>query len=120
MSDDGFILTTFRSHDQYNTTIYGLNDRYRGVKGARNVIFMNPKDMAVLNLSEGQLVDVTNSSKGTESLKNFRVVPYNIPVGNVGAYFPEANILVAIDAFDKRSKTPASKSIPVTIKKSGK
>ena len=119
VSKDCFILTTFRSHDQYNTTIYGLNDRYRGVKGLRNVVFMNPADMKNLNLDEGDLVEVTNTGKGRGSLKNYRVVSYNIPQGNVGAYFPEANVLVAIDAYDKRSKTPASKSIPVKIEKSG-
>lgn len=115
--ENAFLLTTFRSHDQYNTTIYALNDRYRGVKGARRVIFMNPKDMKRLGLREGQGVDVKNSAKAMDSLKNFKIVPYDIPEGNLGAYFPEANALVAIDAFDKRAKTPASKSIPVLIEK---
>ena len=112
-----FTLTTFRSHDQYNTSIYGLNDRYRGVKGTREVLFMNPEDISAQGLTPETLVDVRNAA-GKGQLKGFRLVPYNIPRGNVAAYFPEANVLVAIDAYDQRSKTPASKSIPVIIRKS--
>ena len=78
---------------------------------------MNPEDISAQGLTPETLVDVRNA-EGKGKLKGFRLVPYNIPRGNVAAYFPEANVLVAIDAYDQRSKTPASKSIPVIIRKS--
>ena len=112
-----FTMTTLRSHDQYNTSIYGLNDRYRGVKGERHVVFVNPGDIKTLKLQPGDRVDIAHAfGKGQGLLKGFRLVAYDIPVGNVAAYFPEANVLVPLASIDKRSKTPASKSIPVTLK----
>lgn len=111
-----FTLTTFRSHDQYNTSIYGMNDRYRGVHGTREVLFMNPGDIANLGLAADGRVDIKTAGGGGE-LKGYRLVPYNIPRGDVAAYFPEANVLIPVTAIDKRSKTPASKSIPVTVRK---
>ncbi len=93
LSKDGlFVLQTFRSHDQYNTTIYGLDDRYRGVYGERQVIFMNPKDMETLGAHAKQRVDVIGEyGDGVERIaKDFRLVPYDIPQGSVGGYYPSS------------------------------
>lgn len=112
-------LMTIRSHDQYNTTIYGLNDRYRGVKGGRKVIFMNQDDMAELKLNAQDSVDIVNiPSDGLRRIaKAFKVIPYNIPKGCTAAYFPETNVLVPLDAIADRSHTPTSKFIIVRIEK---
>ena len=112
-------LMTIRSHDQYNTTIYGLNDRYRGVKGARKVIFMNQEDMDERGLNEQDWVDIVNiPSDGLRRIaKAFRVIPYNIPKGCTAAYFPETNVLVPLDAIADRSHTPTSKFIIVMLEK---
>ncbi len=113
------LLMTIRSHDQYNTTIYGLNDRYRGIKNERRVIFMNLEDMKSRSLMTDDSVDVKSLFKGDERIThNYRVVPYDIPVGSVAMYFPEANVLVPIDHLAKRSVTPASKSVPVDVVRS--
>lgn len=111
-----FILMTVRSHDQFNTTIYGMNDRYRGVHGERRVVFMNPKDMESMDLKSEQVVDLISSYEGKERMaEKFKVIPYNIPSGNLCAYFPETNILVPIDLYADKSNTPVSKSIIVQI-----
>lgn len=112
-----FTLQTLRSHDQYNTTIYGLDDRYRGVYGQREVVFINPDDMAALGFSEGQLVDIeTLWNDGiTRCVSGFRLVPYNIPRGNLAAYYPETNPLVPLNSFGDGSGTPTSKSVPVKL-----
>ncbi|KQC29700.1 FdhF/YdeP family oxidoreductase [Flagellimonas eckloniae] len=111
-----FILMTVRSHDQFNTTIYGMNDRYRGVHGERRVVFMNPKDMENMHLKSEQVVDLTSFYKGKERrAEKFKVIPYNIPSGNLCAYFPETNILVPIGLYADKSNTPVSKSIIVQI-----
>jgi anaerobic selenocysteine-containing dehydrogenase len=112
-------LMTIRSHDQYNTTIYGLDDRYRGVKGNRKVIFMNTGDMADLGLQVDDLVDIVNTSAdGLKRVaKTFKVIPYDIPKGCAAAYFPETNVLVPLDAVADRSHTPVSKFIIVTLEK---
>ena len=108
---------TFRSHDQYNTTIYGPDDRYRGVKGHRKVVFMHPDDMVEAGLAAEDWVDLsTVSHDGRDRILNqMKVVPYNIPQGCLGAYFPETNVLVPLYAHGPRSGTPASKDIPVTV-----
>lgn len=112
--DDGaFTLTTVRSHDQYNTTIYGLNDRYRGITGRRDVLFANAQDMAALGLSEGDVVDVV---AGARVLPNLTLVAYAISRGSLATYFPEANCLVSLDDKDHQSEVPAYKSIAVTLK----
>ncbi len=109
-------LMTTRSHDQYNTTVYGLDDRYRGIRGGRRVLLMNREDMQQEGLAELDKVDVTSHHQGRERLgRGFRVVPYDIPRGCLGAYFPEANVLVPIDRFADQSLTPASKSIEVSL-----
>lgn len=112
-----FVMQTLRSHDQYNTTIYGLDDRYRGVYGQRKVVFIHPQDMADQGLQEGQQVDIeTLWNDGiTRQVYGFVLVPYNIPRGNLAAYYPETNPLVPLSSFGDDSGTPTSKSIPVKI-----
>jgi molybdopterin-dependent oxidoreductase alpha subunit len=113
-------LTTIRSHDQYNTTIYGLNDRYRGITGRRDVIFLNQQDLAALGLSHGDRVDIETVTEGEERprvLHGMTAVAHDIAAGSAAAYYPEANGLVALNQYDERSGTPAYKSIPVTIRR---
>ncbi|MFD1803464.1 FdhF/YdeP family oxidoreductase [Mixta tenebrionis] len=112
-----FTLQSLRSHDQYNTTIYGLDDRYRGVYGQREVLFINPDDMNELGYSAGQNVDIeTLWNDGiTRRVSGFKLVPYNIPRGNLAAYYPETNPLVPLSSFGDGSGTPTSKSVPVKI-----
>lgn len=112
-----FTLQTLRSHDQYNTTIYGLDDRYRGVFGQREVVFINPDDMADLGFTEGQNVDIeTLWNDGiTRRVSGFKLVPYSIPRGNLAAYYPETNPLVPLNSFGDDSGTPTSKSVPVKL-----
>ena len=112
-----FTLQSLRSHDQYNTTIYGLDDRYRGVYGQREVLFINPDDMSELGYAAGQHVDIeTLWNDGiTRRVSGFKLVPYNIPRGNLAAYYPETNPLVPLSSFGDGSGTPTSKSVPVKI-----
>ncbi|AUX93587.1 FdhF/YdeP family oxidoreductase [Mixta gaviniae] len=112
-----FTLQSLRSHDQYNTTIYGLDDRYRGVYGQREVLFINPEDMSELGYAAGQNVDIeTLWNDGiTRRVSGFKLVPYNIPRGNLAAYYPETNPLVPLSSFGDGSGTPTSKSVPVKI-----
>jgi len=122
LSKDGlFVLQTFRSHDQYNTTIYGLDDRYRGVYGERQVIFMHPKDMETLGAHAKQRVDVIGEyGDGVERIaKDFRLVPYDIPQGSVGGYYPELNVLVPLHSYGEGSFTPTSKSVLVSVRLRG-
>jgi anaerobic selenocysteine-containing dehydrogenase len=110
------LMTTIRSHDQFNTTIYGLDDRYRGVKAGRRVVLMNQTDMDERGLAKGNLVDIASHYEGeTRRAKQFTVVPYPIPRTCVATYFPEANVLVPIDSVADKSNTPTSKSVVVTI-----
>ena len=118
LADDEYRMTTIRSHDQFNTTIYGLEDRYRGVHGERRVIFMNRKDMAKAGFAEGEKVDLFNNFGGRERVARlFLVVGYDIPEGNTATYFPEGNVLVPIDSVAERSNTPTSKLVYIKIKK---
>ena len=114
---DVFRLTTLRSHGQYNTTIYGLDDRYRGVFGRRDIIFMNADDLVEHNLEHGDIVDVETAlpSSGSHRLEGFTVIAYDIARGSVGAYYPEANGLVPLSYHDEHSGTPSYKSVPVKI-----
>ena len=116
LRDGRLLLTTVRSHDQFNTTIYGENDRYRGVFGGRRVIFMNADDMRDRNIAENQLVDIV-SHFGSERRRaaKFKVVPYEIPRGCAAAYYPETNVLVPVASVAVGSNQPASKSIPITL-----
>jgi len=116
---DKFMMMTIRSHDQYNTTIYGLDDRYRGIKNGRRVVLMNDKDIVNLGLSKGSMVDLSSEMKsGLVVSPNWFVVPYEIPEGNIATYFPESNILIPLDSVADRSNTPTSKSVPISITKS--
>ena len=116
LQSDEFLLTTIRSHDQFNTTIYGLDDRYRGVYNERRVLFMNKKDMKKINLKKLDLVDIVSCYDDIErKVESFHVVPYNIPQQNLAGYFPEMNPLVPINHFAKESQTPISKSVKVKV-----
>jgi anaerobic selenocysteine-containing dehydrogenase len=115
--DNEYIMMTIRSHDQFNTTIYGLDDRYRGIYNERRIIMMNEKDIVEAKLEKYQVVNLFNHHGGIERIaKKFTVVPYNIPRKCVATYFPEANVLVPIDSYADISKTPTSKSVVITIK----
>ncbi len=116
LEEDDFVLMTVRSHDQFNTTIYGMNDRYRGIYGERRVVFMNPDDMTNRQFAPQQVVDLVSNYDGKERrAKKFKLIPYNIPSGNLCAYFPETNVLVPIDLYADKSNTPVSKSVIVKI-----
>jgi molybdopterin-dependent oxidoreductase alpha subunit len=110
------LLQTLRSHDQFNTTVYGLDDRYRGISGMRDLVFLNPQDLTDLGVKPGQRIDVTSHwSDGERHLNGFRAIPYDMPRGMAAAYFPEANVLVPVGHVAEGSGTPASKSIEVSI-----
>jgi molybdopterin-dependent oxidoreductase alpha subunit len=114
------LMMTVRSHDQYNTTVYGLDDRYRGVRGGRRVVLMNEQDASARGLREGDVVDLVSHFEGeARTARRFRVVPYRIPRGCCATYFPEANVLVPLGAVARKSNTPASKSVVVTVERSG-
>ena len=116
---DHFMMMTIRSHDQYNTTIYGLDDRYRGIKNGRRVVLMNENDMSNYGLLKGSLVDLSSEMKsGLIVSPKWFVVPYDIPEGNVATYFPESNMLIPLDSVADGSNTPTSKSVPIKISKS--
>ncbi len=118
LADDEYMLMTIRSHDQFNTTIYGLDDRYRGVYNERRVLFMNPKDMEARNFLKMDVVNIHSNYDDTlRTALNFKVVPYAIPSGDLAAYFPETNLLVPYNHYAVKSKTPISKSIKVTLEK---
>ncbi|AVS78708.1 FdhF/YdeP family oxidoreductase [Paracidovorax avenae] len=112
-----FTLLTTRSHDQYNTTIYGHDDRYRGVYGQRRVVFIHPEDIRALGLKDGDWVDIqTVWSDGQERRADrFKLVGYDIPRGNLAAYYPETNPLVPLSSVALNAGTPTSKSIPVVL-----
>jgi molybdopterin-dependent oxidoreductase alpha subunit len=111
-------LTTIRSHDQYNTTIYGLDDRYRGVFGRRDILFMNEADLVAQNIEHGDVVEVVTAAPSSQRKQlNLTAISYNIAPGSVAAYYPEANNLCPLDYQDKESGTPSYKSIPVRIRR---
>ncbi|MTE18572.1 FdhF/YdeP family oxidoreductase [Streptomyces sp. TRM43335] len=115
------LLQTLRSHDQYNTTIYGLDDRYRGIKGGRRVVLVHPEDAAELGLPDGSYADLTSEwDDGRErTAPGFRVVHYPTARGCAAAYFPETNVLVPLDATAETSNTPASKSVVIRLTPAG-
>lgn len=115
LAADEFLLMTTRSHDQFNTTVSGMNDRYRGIKGGRMILFMNPEDIKDNGLSDGAEVTVSNAKYPNMQLSNLRIVSYDIPRKCLASYFPEANVLIPLDSLDMRSRTPTSKSIVVKI-----
>lgn len=112
------VLQTLRSHDQYNTTIYGLDDRYRGVKGGRRVVFINPADLDAMGLAAGDRVDLVSEFDGQERrAKDFLIVEYSTPKGNAAAYYPETNPLVPLDHTAKKSNTPVSKAVVIRLER---
>jgi molybdopterin-dependent oxidoreductase alpha subunit len=116
------VLTTVRSHDQYNTTIYGKNDRYRGITGRRDVLFLHADDLAERGLEHGDLIDIEAVAEhdhpaAPRIVRNFVAVAFDIARGAAAAYYPEANGLIALDNFDPRSGTPSYKSVPVVIRR---
>jgi molybdopterin-dependent oxidoreductase alpha subunit len=114
-----YVLMTIRTHDQYNTTIYGLDDRYRGILQERRVVMMNPEDMAEAGLKAKDKVDLISHFKGQERhAPSWIVVPYKIPRRSLAAYFPEANVLVPLDSVAEKSNTPVSKYVVVTLRPS--
>jgi anaerobic selenocysteine-containing dehydrogenase len=111
-----YMMMTIRSHDQYNTTIYGLDDRYRGIYNERRVVMLNPDDMKEAHLEQGQVVDLISHFQGEERVaRRFIVVPFLIPRRCAATYFPETNVLVPIGSVAEKSNTPASKSVVITI-----
>jgi anaerobic selenocysteine-containing dehydrogenase len=119
LGEGQLMMMTIRSHDQFNTTIYGLDDRYRGVHHERRVVFLNAADVDDLGLKEGQVVDLVSHFQGEERVaRRFIVVPYSIPRRCAATYFPEANVLVPIGSVAEKSNTPASKSVVISIRPS--
>ena len=118
LKEHEFMLMTIRSHDQFNTTIYGMHDRYRGIYNERRIIFMNPKDMKRYQLKQLDLIHLKSHYDGkTRLAENFLVIPYKIPEQNLAGYFPELNVLVPINHYADQSQTPISTSIIVTVEK---
>jgi molybdopterin-dependent oxidoreductase alpha subunit len=116
LQPDEFLMMTIRSHDQYNTTIYGLDDRYRGIYHGRRVVFVNASDVARLGMRQGSRIDLVSRYDGVERrAENFVVVPYEIPSQNVATYFPEANAVVPHNHFARGSQTPISKSVVIKL-----
>ncbi|TWF58857.1 FdhF/YdeP family oxidoreductase [Neorhizobium alkalisoli] len=114
------VLATMRSHDQYNTTVYGLDDRYRGVFGRRDVIFISGADLDARGLKEGDRIDVhaITETGPARSVRGYTAVRYDLPQGSVGGYYPEMNAIVALNHYDHKSGTPAYKGVPVKIVRS--
>jgi anaerobic selenocysteine-containing dehydrogenase len=112
-----FLMMTMRSHDQFNTTIYGADDRYRGIHNGRRVVFLNPDDIRLGGLQDGQMVDLISHFEGEERIaRHFRIVTYSISRRCAATYFPETNVLVAVRNFADKSNTPASKSVVISIR----
>jgi anaerobic selenocysteine-containing dehydrogenase len=120
---DAVVLTlaTVRSHDQYNTTIYGMDDRYRGVYGHRRVVFINRDDLKEIGMKAGDWVDISSvyfgdaGSDERRTADKFLLVEYDIPRGCIASYYPETNALVPLQSFAIGARTPTSKSIPVVL-----
>lgn len=119
LQPDQFLMMTIRSHDQFNTSIYSANDRYRGIQGGRRVVFLNREDIHEHALTEGEKVDLISHFEGEERVAhNFSVVSYDIPRGCAATYFPETNVLVPVRSVAEKSNTPVSKSVVISIVRS--
>jgi len=117
LPEGAYRMMTVRTHDQYNTTVYGNDDRYRGIRGGRRVVFVNEEDMHEAGLTRGSAVDITNDFGGTHRIApRFTIVPYPIPRRCVATYFPEANVLVPLNKYAEASYTPASKDVIVRLR----
>lgn len=120
MEADDYRMATIRSHDQFNTTIYGMDDRYRGIHGERRVVFMNPADIAAAGFQAGDKVDLFSYYEGEERMARlFVIVPYDIPSRCTATYYPETNVLVPIGSVADKSNTPTSKLVLIKIRKHG-
>jgi anaerobic selenocysteine-containing dehydrogenase len=121
VADDSLVLATLRSHDQWNTTVYSDNDRYRGVKNLRTLVFMNAEDMADRGIREFDEVDIVATARdgSTRSLRRYKAIPYSIPRGNAAGYMPEMNVLCAIGDYSTQSDQPIMKNIKVRVQRSG-
>jgi len=120
LNDNEFLLMSIRSHDQFNTTIYGLNDRYRGIHNERRIVLINKEDMERLRLKKLEVINIiSNYDNNERKAYNFIAIPYNIPQGNLAAYFPETNVLIPYNQYADKSNTPISKSVKVTLEKAG-
>jgi molybdopterin-dependent oxidoreductase alpha subunit len=116
LRDGEYLMMTIRSHDQFNSTIYGLDDRYRGIYGGRRVIFMNPGDVAAAGLKAGDRVDIQSHFDGeTRTARNFLVVPYTISPRCTATYYPETNVLVPVRSVSEKSNQPVSKCVRITL-----
>ena len=117
VAEDELLMMTIRSHDQFNTTVYSLDDRYRGIYSERRVLLMNQQDMTRASLKDGDLVNLYNYNDGKQRVaRNFIVVAYPIPEKCCATYFPEANVLVPVRSVAEKSNTPASKSVVISIR----
>jgi len=115
---EALVLTTIRSHDQYNTTVYGLDDRYRGVFGRRDVVFMNVDDLKSRGLKDGDKIDVqglAGENDGRRSVRGFTAIQYDIPRGSIAGYYPELNVVMSLRQYDHQSGTPSYKGVPVVV-----
>jgi molybdopterin-dependent oxidoreductase alpha subunit len=118
LADDEYMMATTRTHDQFNTTIYGLEDRYRGIKNERRVVFMNQKDMDKAGFASGEKVDLFNYNDDIERVARlFVVVPYPVPERNTVTYFPETNVLISVNNVVGESNMPAAKYVKIKIRK---
>jgi molybdopterin-dependent oxidoreductase alpha subunit len=118
VAPDQLVMMTIRSHDQFNTTLYGLDDRYRGISNGRRVVLLNPADIHAQGFTDGDAVDVVSHFRGVQRrARNFRIVSYAIPRGCAATYFPETNVLVPIDSVAAGSRTPTSKSVIISLER---
>ena len=117
LGENEYTLVTLRSNDQFNTTVYGYSDRLRGLEGPREIVLMNPAEIARAGFVAGQRIAIETASDDgrTRRVTGFAVQPYDLPDGCVGAYYPETNALVPLEAHDLKSKTPAYKGTPVRL-----
>lgn len=116
--DGHLLLQTLRAHDQFNTTVYGLDDRYRGIKGGRRIVLVDPADLARLGFADGDLVDLVSVfDDGERRVRAFRAVAYPTAPGCAAAYFPEANVLVPLGSTAEVSNTPTSKSVVIRLER---
>ena len=117
LAPDQYLMMTIRSHDQFNTSVYSGNDRYRGISDGRRVVFLNRDDIAAAGLRDRQVVDLVSHFEGEErTAKDFTIVPYDIPRRCAATYFPEANVLVPVRNVAEKSNTPVSKSVVISIR----
>ncbi len=117
LAPDQFLMMTIRSHDQFNTSVYSLNDRYRGISNGRRIVFLNKDDIEAAGLRPRQVVDLVSHFEGEERFaRRFTIVPYDIPRRCAATYFPEANVLVPVRSVAEKSNTPASKSVVISIR----